>query len=138
MAPHVLDVGDAARFHLAARVVDEISREAIEDVFQRFIEFQLPRSARMAMLDLGISRIEYGNFRAQLLEIEEARLETIVEIGGVVGDFVDEIDQLGFKRRALVQQILGELGILRRGIVVRMLDDAFADLKVRFSPGKST
>ena len=89
MATHVLDVRDAARFHLEARVVDEIGREAIEDVFQRFIEFQLPQPARMAPFHIRVSRVEYGNFHAQLLEIEEARLETVVEIGCVVGDFVD-------------------------------------------------
>ena len=98
-------------------------------LFQRFVEFQLPRSARMAMLHLGIGRVECRDLRAQLLEIEEARLETIVEIGCVVRDFVHQIDQLRFKRRPLVEKILGERRKFRRGIVPRMFDDSLAHLK---------
>jgi hypothetical protein len=35
----------------------------------------------------------------------------VVEVGGVVGDFVGEVDELSFERRALVEQIFGELGM---------------------------
>ena len=35
--------------------------------------------------------------------------EAIVEVGGVVGDLVHQINQLGFERRAAVQKIFGEL-----------------------------
>ena len=50
----------------------------------------------------------------------------VVEVGGVVGDFVGQVDQLGFERRALVEQIFGEFGMFFRVVVVRVLDDAFA------------
>ena len=56
-------------------------------------------------------------------------LEAVVEVGGVVGDFVHEINQLRFERRALVQQIFGEMWKFRRGIIARMFDDAFANLE---------
>src|SRR6202034_856209 len=55
--------------------------------------------------------------------------ETVVEVGGVVGDLVHEINELGFERRALVEQEFGESGKFSGGIVAGMFDDAFADFE---------
>ena len=44
---------------------------------------------------------------ANLVKCEQVGFVAIVEIGGVVGDFVGEIDQLRFERRTLVEQVLG-------------------------------
>ena len=55
--------------------------------------------------------------------------ETVIEVRGVVGDFVHKINELRFQRRALVQQIFGELRKLRSGIIARMFDDAFANFE---------
>ena len=90
----------------------------------------------MRAVHLAIGRGEERNFRAQLLEIEQVRFETVVEIGGVVGDLVHEIDQLRFERRALVEQILGELRKFRRGVIARMFDDAFAHFEGEIQAGK--
>jgi len=64
-----------------------------------------------------------------LLDCEQAGFVTVVEISGVVADFVGEVDQLRFEGWALIQKILGEFGMICRLVVVRMLDDAFADFE---------
>ncbi len=60
-------------------------------------------------------------------DLKQTRLNAIVEIGRKVGDLVGEVDQLRFKRRALIEKILGELGMLLGGVVARVLDDALAN-----------
>ena len=63
---------------------------------------------------------------ADCLEVEDARIEAIVEVGGEVGDFVGEIDQLRLERRSKIEEVFGEFGMRGAGIVAGMLDDAFA------------
>ena len=78
-----------------------------------------------------------GTSARSTIEINQVSLEAVVEVGGVVGDLVHEIDQLGFERRALVQQIFGEMRIFGRGIIARMFDDAFANFEGEIQAGKS-
>ena len=35
----------------------------------------------------------------------------VVEVGGEIGDLVGKVDDLGFERRALVEEVGGELGV---------------------------
>ena len=51
---------------------------------------------------------------AHLIERENARVESVVQIGGQVGDLVGQIDQLRFEGRELVEKILGQLRMRRR------------------------
>ena len=46
-----------------------------------------------------------------LLDRQQARFVAVVEVGGVVGDLVGQVDELGFERRTLVEQVLGEFGM---------------------------
>jgi hypothetical protein len=55
--------------------------------------------------------------------------EGVVEVGGVVGDLVGQVDELGFEGRALVEQIFGQFGMVFGGVIVRVFDDAFADFE---------
>src|SRR5882762_3112613 len=68
-------------------------------------------------------------FSAQHLYVKELGFQCIVEIGGVVRDFVHPVDELRFERRAQIEKVLGELWEFRGGIVARMLDDALANFK---------
>src|SRR5882762_3029960 len=68
-------------------------------------------------------------FSAQHLYVKELGFQCIVEIGGVVRDFVHPVDELRFERRAQIEKVLGELWEFRSGIVARMLDDALANFK---------
>ena len=83
----------------------------------------------MPPLHVFIGRAEHRHFRAELVEIENARFKAVVEIRRVVRNFVHKIDDLRFERRAFSQQIFGECRKLGCRVIARMLDDALAHLK---------
>ena len=64
---------------------------------------------------------------ADMADLEQAGLYTVVEVGGEVGDLVGEVDDLRFERRPLTEKVVGEFGVLFGGVVARVLDDAFAN-----------
>ena len=80
----------------------------------------------MLLLHARMGAVEDGHVGAHVLQIEDFGLQTVVDVGGQVGDFVGEIDELRLQRRALVEKILRELGVLRRFVVPGVLDDALA------------
>jgi hypothetical protein len=47
---------------------------------------------------------------AHLVEREDAGVEAVVEIGGEVGDLVGQVDELGFERRELVEEVFASSG----------------------------
>ncbi len=100
---HILDSFHSAGFHLPASVLDQVGHETVEDALERFVEFQFPQPLGMAPVHAVIGCREHRHFRAELIEIENARFESVVEIGGVVRDFVHQVDELRFERRALVR-----------------------------------
>jgi hypothetical protein len=83
----------------------------------------------MLSLDLGVAASEDVNVIADVTDLEQARLYTIVEICCEVGDLVGEIDQLSLKRGSLIQQVVGKFRMLLDGIVTRVLDDALTNAK---------
>ena len=48
-------------------------------------------------------------------DLQRLRLERVVEIGGVVSDFVGGVDQLSLEGWLQVQLILGQLGMSSQG-----------------------
>ena len=60
---------------------------------------------------------------------QHACRESIVQIGGVVGHFVRQIDQLRLQRRAQSGKIGVQFGTFSRAKVARMLDHALAHLE---------
>src|SRR6266480_3659256 len=80
----------------------------------------------MRGIDLRVDFVEKRDFLAQNGKIEEPGFEGIVNIRGVVRNFVDPVDELRFEGRAPVEKVFGKLRKLRGGIIARMLDDAFA------------
>ncbi len=84
-------------------------------------------------------RIEFAkerHFAAKDRKIEKLGFEGIVEVCGVVCNFIDPVNQLSFERWALIKKIFRKLGKLRRGVIPRMLDDAFANFKRKIQSGK--
>ncbi len=71
-----------------------------------------------------------------MLECQQTRFEAVVEVGSVVTDFVGQVDQLCFKRRTLVEQVLCKLGMFRSVVVARVLDDAFAHFEREIQAAK--
>ena len=88
------------------------------------------------MFHLAIKAFKHRHARADLLQRKQACLVAVIEVGGGVGDFVGEIDELRFERRAAIQQILGQLRVLFGTVIVGMLDDAFAHFKGEIEAAK--
>ena len=79
-----------------------------------------------------------GYALADLLERKQVRFKAVVQVGGVVGDFVGEVDELGLERRALVQSILGKFRKAFRIVVAGVFDDAFADFEGQVQAAKGS
>ena len=47
-----------------------------------------------------------------LLDRQQARFVAVVQVGGVVSNLVGQVDELRLQRRPLVEQILGQFGML--------------------------
>ena len=80
---------------------------------------------------------EDGHALADLLQREDAGVETVVEIGGQIGDFVGQIDELGLKRGPKVKKVLSQLRVLRGEVVAGVLDDAFAHAQRQIQAAKA-
>jgi hypothetical protein len=72
-----------------------------------------------------------------LLHREQSRFIAIVKVSGVVGNLVGQVDELRFKRRLLIKQIIGDFGIVRGVVIVRVLDNALADFERKIQPAES-
>ena len=103
-------------FNLPARVLDQIGGQVVEDALQRLVEFQLA-ATRLGCLRLdfrvGLRRTSERP-RCKASRSSRRASKRVVQIGRVVGNFVDQIDELRFERRPLVEQIFRELGKLPR------------------------
>jgi hypothetical protein len=80
---------------------------------------------------------EHRQRLANVFEGEDAGVQAVIEISGEVGDFVGQIDQLGFKRRAGVEEVFGQFRMIGGRVVARVLDDAFADGEGEIEASKS-
>ena len=102
---------------------------SIEEALERLIDGEPGRGVRGSCASAASwKRRKSGHgLRGPASSDEDAGVEAVVEIGGEVGDLVGEVDELGFERRELVEEVFGELGVVGGGVVARVLDDAFAD-----------
>ena len=132
------DIFDARRAVCADAMLgglNQVSGQEIEDAFQSFVEFQLVAPGGM----LGINAKESFAKRRYLFakngKVEQIGFAGVVEIGGIVSDFVYPIDELGFERRAKIEQVFRELRKFQGRIIARMLDDAFANLESKIEAG---
>ena len=103
---------DSSLVQTGARVGDEVIDEAVEHLLQGLVEFQLFGRVGVNLLDFAVEAFEDRNAVADLIEREQVSFESVIEVGGVVGDFVGQVDELGFQRRALVEQIFGEIRMI--------------------------
>ena len=71
---------------------------------------------------------------ADVADLQQARLHAVVQVGREVGDLVGEVDDLRLQRRPLAEKIFGQLRMLRRAVVARVLDDAFARAQRQVQP----
>src|ERR1019366_8941153 len=63
---------------------------------------------------------------ADVINLKQAGLHAIVQIGCEVGNLVGQIDDLRLQRRPPPEQVAGEIWMLIGAVIARMLDDPFA------------
>src|ERR1700683_2172769 len=122
--------------HPMEGVVDQVGGKAIENLLEGFVEFQFAAALGIEPVNFLVGLIEDGHFGAQQIEIQKAGFEAVVEVGGVVSDFVNEIDELRLQKGLPVQEIFGERGKFDSGITSRMFDDTFAHFESEIEPGE--
>jgi hypothetical protein len=127
------DAGDRDALHGR---FDEIGGQRIEDALEGFVEFEFFASARVHRIHLRVNFAEERNFAAQRGKIEQLGFESVVDVRGVVSDFIDPVDELGFERWEETEKVFAELGKFGRGIVAGVLDDAFANFEGEIEAGK--
>src|SRR6266436_1054086 len=133
---NIIHGGDARCEDALLRRFDEIGSQRIQDAFQGFVEFEFFARSGVGGIDLRIGLAKKKYFLAQNSKIEQLGFEGIVNVRGVVSNFINAIDELGFKRRTQIKKIFGKVRKLSDRIIARMLDDAFANFKRKIQPGK--
>jgi hypothetical protein len=106
---------------------DQICDEGVEDAVEGLVDGLLGRSAAgVFRSDFVVKAVEEGDAIADLVDLEDAGVEAIVEVGGEVGDLVGDIDELGFEGWAEVEEVAGEFRMRCGGVVAGVLDDTFS------------
>ena len=137
MAANIFQRMRARGFHALPGVRDQVSDKAVKNAFQRLVKDQLLGDIRVPVSCLAVMPRKKIHAVRNLLDREQPRFVTIVEVGGVVGNLVGQVDELRFERRPLIEQILGEFRMLLGVIIVRVLDDALADFESQIQPAES-
>jgi len=88
----------------------QIGDERIEKPSQRLICGQTGRGVGVAFERGIVEAAEERHGLTNFIERENAGVEAVVEIGGEVGNFVGQVDELRFKRRDLVEKISASSG----------------------------
>ena len=65
------------------------------------LNFNFSRPLRVRPLHFFVEFGKQGHVGANHFDVEQFRFEAIVQIGGVIGNLIHEIDQLRFQRRPL-------------------------------------
>src|SRR6267142_5893276 len=126
---NIIHVCRTGELHAAVRRLDQVSDQKVQDLLESLVEFQFFLSGGMHGMNTLVSLAKHRDSFAKRLEIQDLRLECIINVSGVVGNLVHTVDQLRFEWRLQIQQVLGELRKLGRRILTRMLDDAFTDFE---------
>ena len=94
ITPDFIDGADTGVCGVGSGSFNQIGSEGIENVLESFAEFEFFPGGRTGAVNEGISVAEEGNLGAEQGEVEKFRFAGIIEVGGVVGDFVDPVDEL--------------------------------------------
>ena len=70
---------------------------------------------------------EDADVGADVRDFEQPGLNSVVKIGGEVGNLVGKIDELGLKGRAMGEEVGRELRMGSGGVIAGVFHDAFAD-----------
>ena len=123
----VMEGFDVLGFDLGGDFLHEIGDQGVEHLLKGFVGEQTRVGVWISMMRLGVHAGEERDLLVNVGEVQDAGGETVFEVGGEVGDFVGDVDELGFERRLLIEEILGQLGKPVGWVVAGVLDDAFAN-----------
>src|SRR5579872_3623170 len=73
---------------------DQVAYQVIEQAFEGLVELEFFEGVRIEAVDFAVKALEDGQAGADLFHPEQMGLVAVVEIGGVVGKLVGEINQL--------------------------------------------
>src|SRR5579872_2528377 len=90
---------------LRLRVMDQVTDPAVQYPPQYFVELQLFRGCGIELLDFGKESRKHWHVLSDPVERKKAGLISVIQIGGVVGEFISRVDQLRLERRPLVEPI---------------------------------
>ena len=96
---------------------DEVGDEGIQDAVESFVDPRFGWGSGVFAGDLIVKAVEERDVVADVVDFEDAGVEAVIEVGGEVGDFVGEVDELRFERRTEVEEVVGELGMRGGGVV---------------------
>ena len=88
------------------------------------------------VVDLLVGQLDSRRF-ARVAEADQSREVTVVEVGGVVGDFIAQVDQLRLQRRAQTRQVFVELRYFPGLKIARMFGHALAHFEGQIEPRKA-
>ncbi len=125
-APDLGQSRRAERGHTRAHLLDQIGDKRVQNLPQSLVNHQLRCRSGIARERGIVEAAEERRGLAHLLDRQNAGVQPVVEIGGQIGDLVGQVDQLRLKRRKRVKKILGQFGVIRSGVVARVLHDALA------------
>ena len=97
--------------------LNEVCNESIEEAVERLVDRLLGGSIGVFAGDFVMESAEERDVVADFVDLEDAGVKPVVEVGGEVGDFVSDVDELRFERRAEVEEVVGEFRMRGRGVV---------------------
>src|SRR5579884_3532326 len=135
-ASQVLQRRDLRFADSTLRVLYQIGYESVEHALQGLVELQLLRYSGILLLGLAVKPVEDADLAPNLRHREQLRFIAVIQVGGVVGDLIGKVYELRLQRRAQVEQVLRELGMLADRIIAGVLDDAFPHFESEIQPAK--
>src|SRR5579863_5769460 len=125
--PDFVEGRRAERIYTKTNFVDQVGNPGVEKLSQPFVDGESGRGGGKLRARGVVKTTKEGYRIENLIERQNPRIQSIVEIGREIGDLVRRVDQLRFERRKAVEKIFGQLGMLTARVIARVFYDAFAD-----------
>ncbi len=108
-----IDVGTLL-LEAAARLLDQVGHDGADHAADDFVNQATIIELRITVAHVNVLRFEQWLF-AQLLETDQARAKSVIDIVVVVGDRIGDVRQLRFEARLLAfQEALADVAELSR------------------------
>src|SRR5579883_2482774 len=123
--------------HLPDGAFNQAGNQQIDQLAQALVEDLAAARARELGFHGVQQRAVLRNTIGHIAGGQHLGRESVIQIGGIVGRFVRQIDQLRLQRRAEARQVGVEFRLLSGPEVARMFDDSFAHFECQVQARKS-